>query len=306
MNYVRLDRNEFLRLIPQIAVLHHRCFGGTISEDYFRWWYLDHPGKEIFIYVAMDETRLAAYYAVSPIVLSYNGQQKKAVISVNTMTDPDYAGQGLFPKLAQMLYRELMADGYCAVIVFPNVHSNRLYSRKLGFETVREIPMLELPLSGNFHESIEFDDRFLLAYEPHQSERIFVVKDPEYLRWRYHASTQADYRTIVVRGGGCVQAWAVCKVYKDRLNMVEFHAADEERADALLRRCMTYGRQCGCDYITVWAPINTELHMFFERWKFTNRYPVHYFSVKPLGAWAYADFLDARKWELQMGDNNTY
>ena len=88
---------------------------------------------------------------------------------------------------------------------------------------------------------------------------------------------------------------------------MEFLGESPEREAELLDRCIQYAVEEGCRYLTVWAPVNTPRHHLFERRKFTNRYPVHYFIVRQLdSAPGTPDMLDPRSWELQLGDNNTY
>ena len=89
--------------------------------------------------------------------------------------------------------------------------------------------------------------------------------------------------------------------------MVEFHVENSEYMVGLLQSCMDYGWKIGCRYITIWAPINTELHHLLEKKKFINRYPIHYFIAKSLNNFdKKVDVLDPRNWAIQMGDNNTY
>lgn len=310
MEYNILDRARFQKLLPQIVRLHDQCFGPGMTEAYFRWRYLNGPMDDLFVHVAMDGGTLAAFYAVSPLMITCGEARYKAALSLNTMTSPDYRGLGLFPRLANDTMEHLRQEGYKAVIGFSNVHSNYIFNQHIGFSTVYEVPMLELPLEGQTcgGAALEFDDRFEGRYPRRQSgDRIRVEKSPEYLRWRYSDSPEADYRCLVLRAGGQVAAYAVSKRWRDRLNLVEFHGESPEREAELLDRCIQYAVEEGCRYLTVWAPVNTPRHHLFERRKFTNRYPVHYFIVRQLdSAPGTPDMLDPRSWELQLGDNNTY
>lgn len=310
MEYRELDREEFKKRMPQIIDLHDQCFGPGMTEEYFSWRYLNGPMDDLFVHVAMDGDALAAFYAVSPLLITCGEAQYRAVLSLNTMTSPDYRGMGLFPRLANDTMEHLRQEGYKAVIGFSNVHSNYIFNQHIGFSTVYEVPMLELPLEGQTYRnrSLEFDDRFEGQHFREQfGGRLRVKKSPEYLRWRYADSPEAQYHNLVLREGDAVLAYAVSKRWRDRLNLVEFHGATPELEAELLERCIQYAIGESCQYLTVWAPVNTPRHHLFERKKFINRYPIHYFVVKQLDdAPGFPDMLDSRSWELQLGDNNTY
>lgn len=312
MEIKNLTREEFVALIPQIERLHKRSFGTDFSEGYLEWRYLKNPEKKAFVCVAMDGDVLAAFHAAIPLSITYCGKEYRAAMTSNGMTDPLYNGQGLFTKVTDGVFSQLLQNECMTVMGFPNVHSNHILCVQLKYRTVYEVPMLELSLDDacRNEKTPVFDDQFSLQYPllNNRYDRIEVKKDPEYLRWRYTESPENIYRNIVVTDTNrIVQAFAVCKIWKDKLNLVEFHAEDIGYAAELLDRCVAYAKGIGCGAVTVWEPLNTELHYFLEKQKFINRYPIHYFNVKPFNGFEKkVDCMDPRNWALQMGDNNTY
>lgn len=306
-----LTRSEFAALMPQIMCLHQRSFGSAFAEGYLEWRYLNNPEKNTFACVAMDGDTLVSFFGAIPLSLAYRGNSYRASMSLNAMTDPQYGRQGLFRRVAEGLLEQLVQDHRMAVIGFSNVHSNHIHCVQLEYKTVYEIPMLELPLDDiRGGACLAFDDTFSLRYPllDAAQERLTVQKTPQYLRWRYTESPENDYRNIIVPDNdGTVRAFSVCKQWRDKLNLVEFHVERMEYAAELLDRCITYAKERHCHSVTVWAPLNTELHYFLEKKKFINHYPIHYFNAKPLcGFEKTVDCLDHRNWALQMGDNNTY
>lgn len=310
MELLNLDRETFLERIPQFVALHRCCFpNGHTDADYFKWRYLDHPAPEQFVNIAVDGDALVAFYAVSTVLLTYQKETWKSALSLNSMTSPEYRGKGLFTSLARLTYEQLHNSGYGSIFGFSNVHSNSIFCKKLDFRTVYEVPMMELVLNQEVEvrSCIDYDNEFRMDYSEVQKEtdRLMVKKNVPYLRWRYTQSPECQYDNIVLHSRNQVKAYAVCKVWQDRLNIVEFHGDTERYGKELLSRCMDHAHQKGLQAVTIWAPVNTPLHWLLEREGFINRYPIHYFiakALKPLPV----DLSDPRIWALQMGDNNTY
>ena len=306
----RLTREEFLKSIPEISRLHMECFGTAISPEYLIWRYLENPIKELYVNVAKENGKIVSFYAVSPLFLRYNDENFLSALSLNTMTSPAQSGKGLFVSLAKTTYLQLIQNGYFCVIGFPNVNSNRIFNSALSFPTVSEIPMLELKIDDIDikTQSIQYDNLFELNYSDEDIiiNKIEVKKDNTYLKWRYSKSPEHIYKNIVIADGNKVQAYSVMKTWRDRLNLVEFHANSIDKAYELLEKCILHGKLSGCNYLTVWSQFNSELHHMFERKKFINRYPIHYFIAKQLDHNTAIDITDYRKWIVQMGDNNTY
>lgn len=311
MEYIKLTAAEFQNKIPEITALHDECFGPGATREYFAWRYLQAPNHDLFVNVAIEERQLAAFYAVVPIKLLYNGDFYDAALSLNTMTSAKHQGKGLFVELAKRTYQQLLEANYKVVIGFPNSISNRTFNSQLHIPTVAEVPMLELNISTEkiSDTCVQYDNQYLLDYtEVNKPEnQISIVKDANYLRWRYTCSPEHTYENVVLADGNTVKAYATCKIWKDRLNLVEFHANNTDLADELLMACKYHAMSKICSYITVWEPINTPIHHLFEKRRFINRYPIHYFIAKSFTSINCGiDVTDPRNWALQMGDNNTY
>lgn len=311
MQYIRLTPGEFRKNIPEIIGLHDECFGPGATKEYFAWRYLQAPNQDLFVNVAVENQQLAAFYAVVPIKLQHNGNLCDAALSLNTMTSAKHQGKGLFVELAKRTYAQLLEENYQCVMGFPNSISNRTFNSQLSVPTVAEVPMLELDISAEkiSEINIKYDNQYLLDYTKVKvpENRISVVKSADYLRWRYSDSPEHTYENVVLAEGNVVKAYATCKIWKDRLNLVEFHANNADFADELLMACKYHAMSKMCSYVTVWEPINTPLHHLLEKRKFINRYPIHYFIATALSsANCGVDVTDPRNWALQMGDNNTY
>jgi GNAT superfamily N-acetyltransferase len=114
-----------------IITLYRRCFGIRTNLEAIRRKY---DGKAIG-YIAMDGNRPAAYYGVFKQTLVINGVELiSAAQSGDTMTDPDYRGQGLFIELAKITYQEARKQGIELIFGFPNENSLPGFKKHLGWQ----------------------------------------------------------------------------------------------------------------------------------------------------------------------------
>ena len=114
-----LSREEFNKYIPSLKRLFEVSFEREISEEFFRWRYLDNPIKDLFVAVAIDQEEVVANYSVSPVQMKQADKEFKTALSMTTMTHPSYSGRGLFTQLAEVVYDEMKEKNYTAVWGFP-------------------------------------------------------------------------------------------------------------------------------------------------------------------------------------------
>jgi GNAT superfamily N-acetyltransferase len=94
------------------------------------------PDGEVVGFDARDGTRLAAHYACIPARAQLGGHDVRVLLSLNTATHPDYQGQGLFTKLADLTYAAGADKGYDCVYGVANANSTPGFTRKLKFQLV--------------------------------------------------------------------------------------------------------------------------------------------------------------------------
>lgn len=116
-------------------MLFHRCFPTAthFSAEYLQWLYAENPAGRVVGFDAYDGDRLAAHYVCVPADIDLHGKRARALLSLNTATDPDYQGKGLFTRLASMTYDLGAADGFSCVFGVANANSTPGFIRKLGF-----------------------------------------------------------------------------------------------------------------------------------------------------------------------------
>jgi GNAT superfamily N-acetyltransferase len=133
--------------LSAVLELMRRALGWRDDADHealFRWKHLDNPWGPSPAWLAFDGGRLAALRALMRWEFVVDGRPARAVRAVDTATDPDYQGRGLFTKLTMAAVNELSAEGVDFVFNTPNDQSRPGYV-KMGWHVVGRLPVWARP-----------------------------------------------------------------------------------------------------------------------------------------------------------------
>jgi predicted N-acetyltransferase YhbS len=222
------------------------------TPKYYDWQYRRNPAGEANIMLAVDKMagNLAGIYAVIPIDLMVNGERVRAALSLNTLTDIDYRGQGIFTGLAREVYKRCFELGWNVVIGYPNQNSHVLFLRALGFSDVGEIPLLlklvkpsvvigkKIPIPGASNlasvaqlildpmfkfraktaSRVKSIRRFDTSFDELNDNRarvipIMVSRHSAYLNWRYK-DCPIEYEALTVREADKILGYIVFRVMR--------------------------------------------------------------------------------------------
>jgi Acetyltransferase (GNAT) domain len=226
------------------------CFernGSPRSMDALRWQYLANPTERMFVDLAMlGEDRVAAIYATLPVRVRIRGEVRLGLQSLDTMTDVDFRGKGLFVKLAKATFARSARDGAAFIYGFPNGSSAHGFFKKLAWQNLDPVPFLIRPLRLRYvsaklglHRYAEwvpdipltiarrlrippglelatvdhFDDGYTRLWHKFYSGTVGVAveRDARYLNWRLVDKPGEDYtRLALVDGGDPVAFVAFC------------------------------------------------------------------------------------------------
>jgi GNAT superfamily N-acetyltransferase len=175
------------------------------------------------MWVAVDGERLAGFRVLMPWEFVEHGRVVRAVRAVDTATDPDYQGRGIFTRLALEALDELR-DEIDFVFNTPNDQSRPGYL-KMGWQVIGRLPTAVRPTglrgipriatarvpaerwtapstAGVAAADLLADDASLtrLLGSLPQPAALRTRLSPEYLRWRYGTPLLA-YRAIAAPGG---------------------------------------------------------------------------------------------------------
>jgi GNAT superfamily N-acetyltransferase len=133
--------------LPKLRDLFEASFGQRRDGAYDEWRFLGTPDGPAPTMVAEDGDRFAGSYTVSPTTLDIGGERVRGAQSMDTMTHPDYRGQGLFTRLALACFDRLREEGYEVLYGFPNESSYPGFIRRLQWEHVTDVPYWSRPIT---------------------------------------------------------------------------------------------------------------------------------------------------------------
>jgi GNAT superfamily N-acetyltransferase len=311
----RLDREAYGRVLPSICSLFERSFGRTIPATTLSWRYLARPEEELLVRVARDGADIAANYSASPVTLELDGRPFPAALSMTTMTDPRYAGRGLFTRLANSLYEDMAASGYVCVFGFPNRNSQPAFVARLGWSVIYEVPTMiwqggAVPPPNRGGWAVVRDDSFeAIDYAAFGAARlIHVRKDAAYLRWRYAAHPTNRYRNYLLTEDGA-SSFCVVKPYgEEACDIVDLQAHSPDHAAKLMAAVLGDARDEGRTRAHAWGPRHHFVHRALGDAGFVNDAPITYFGGRPLAAGLIPSvtLTNYSAWYVQMGDSDVY
>lgn len=312
-----LARESYSKRINKLSILFERSFNRKIEPSFLEWRYLENPLNELLACVFLDGEQVIANYSASPCLMSIKGEIVKTALSMTTMTDPEFVGQGLFTKLANTLYEYMYQKNYNLVWGFPNNLSHRTFVQKLGWFNIYEIPTMKLILDGNKKYDLKEDDinividnDFNLDYKnsQHLSGMNYVVKSKQYLKWRYTSHPTNYYTNFVIADKDIVSSYCIIKIYFNSLDIVDFQVKDIEDGSYLMRKAIKFAINYNLEAINCWAPRHHFFHSICEGYGFTNKEPITYLGARDIHS------IDSAKkvsdnfsdWYIQMGDSDVY
>lgn len=314
--YAPGDEQEILKLFAA-------SFGRELDADVWKWRFIDNPSDpgRMFIHLMWDGPVLAGHYAVSPVRMNISGQIRLTALSMTTMTHPDYAGRGVFTTLAESVYNELQRSGYYMVWGFPNHNSHYGFIRRLDWTDVYQVPMLRLTRkavrrapssSTRVHEIWRFDDDVdELVAGALDAEKVWVVRDKDYLTWRYLLEPSQKYTAFGLRESGRLRGYMITKLYwngpqleGDIVDLLAVH--DEAVWDELLSHAIHDLLEKDVAAINTWFNPYYSSHLLLERWGFRLTAPVTWLGARVFGRKNAFDVLEYRDWYITMGDSDVF
>ena len=210
-------------------------FGAERGSAQHAWKFDANPAGPPVLAVAEDAGRLVGQYALWPQRLRLGTEVVQAAQSLDTMTHPDYRGQGMFTVLAKEAMGYAEERGIEVLFGFPNSASYPGFVTKLDWDHVVDVPnwtrvlrpsgharvpgwagpvtdagarLLPKGASADRARRIDSDPELLsgLAGQAHGKGVVGVDRAPDYLAWRFDAASERDYQWLAV-GADAVAVW---------------------------------------------------------------------------------------------------
>ena len=195
---------------PAIIDLLQRSMGETStrkSETYWQWKHEENPFGPSPVLVAETDGRLVGVRAFMRWAWSQGNDTLSALRAVDTATDPDYRGQGIFKKLTLQLVEDCRREGDHFIFNTPNEKSAPGYLkmgwRKLGRLPVNLRPVRPLRLAmslagisksaGGPAPVTSLEDLALYPTISNRQTGWYTPRTAEYLDWRYARCPVVSY-----------------------------------------------------------------------------------------------------------------
>lgn len=258
-----------------------------------RWQYLANPVKDVFVDFAATPDAIGGVYATFPVEMQIGEHRVVGVQSLDTLTDANFRGKGLFTKLAAGVYDRCQRKGVALVYGFPNDSSAPGFFGKLGWTRLDTVPFLFLPLRARFFlrhlglprhiadrlpdwlprraagpalaadEEVAVMDGLDPAVDAlwetfSQHVRVAVVRDRRYLAWRLNRPG-GGYKVHAFRRAGELRGIAITSLKPKHGGQVGYvmdviHVPDDRRAgEILLRAAVNDLAASGADVVLAWC-----------------------------------------------------
>ncbi len=137
--------------LPAVLVLLRRALGWTDDDTRFlEWKHLENPNGSSPMWIALDGARVVGFRAfLRWELVTPSGRLRRAARAVDTATDPDYQGRGVFTRLTGDALDALRDDGVDLVFNTPNANSLPGY-RRLGWRELGRLPTAVRPTRLRF------------------------------------------------------------------------------------------------------------------------------------------------------------
>jgi GNAT superfamily N-acetyltransferase len=218
-----------------IVKLFKEIFNREMTIEEWRWKYTGQGNKKVYSSVAVNETNeVIAHYGGIPHRMIYHGKEIHGLSIGDVIVHPAFRGLKLFKKAAEMVPDEAVRDGFILGYGFPNERA-LLLPEKLGlYEKVEYV--FEAQKDVTFHNNLNrfsfkffplrfVDGRIDILWETAKKElKLSVVRDREYLSWRYQRHPFSSYELwgLRKRWGKRLEGIAVLRREDERMLIIDF------------------------------------------------------------------------------------
>jgi len=168
----RID--EYLHLFRENFPRYRR------SHTYLNWLYFQNPRGRVIGFDALINGAVVSHYACVPIMIQ--GRENLSLLSVNTVTDRDHIGRGLFTQLAEQTYEFASDCGFEEVVGVANANSIDGFTRKLQFSNLGNLNLRfgHFSRSGMNTRQFSADEVRWLSKQPDRDINLQQIVDGVY------------------------------------------------------------------------------------------------------------------------------
>lgn len=231
-----------------LGILYERIFARPFDESIWRWQFERAIENRGYIVFAEHGSTLVGQYATIPVRMHIRGKKTLGALSLDTMTHPEYRKQGIFVALAKEVYGRTQSFGVALVFGFPNDNSFHGFVTDLDFAVLENLVAMARPvcIARAVREKMKYPFLAAVIGRPLQSicnafcskkttdaaitvesasrfpESVttlfdgcplksgsLVVRDYEYLSWRYDRNPRHSYDIFLGYRNGTLAGYCV-------------------------------------------------------------------------------------------------
>lgn len=329
--------------VDLIRDLYRVVRGAARPAAYDHWRYIASPLGPVPGALAMEGGRAVGFYTLWPTPLRVGATDVAGAQSMDTMTHPDFRGQGIFIALARACYEIASARGIRLLYGFPNSESYPGFVRRLDWIHAGDIqhwirpirpsrnPRLPTPLrwpadaiaalwpSGSRHgydvaTGLADPGRLTaLVAEESAGGHCRVDRTSAWLAWRYGAKAAQGYEWIMASTQSQTRAVAVWGMQDEfwggardgRAHLVELSGADAGARAAALTETIARARARGAWLLETVTNAPEKINALRRAGFISHRAAP--LIVRTLGDAAFTPSpLKGKHWRIMGGDLDTF
>jgi len=335
-----------------LSQLVEEVFNENKSIEYWRWKYFENPCGFHQTNVAMEGDECVGIMGAVPIKVIINNTVFFANQGVDIVVSPKHRKNRTFFRLEKAATRLCLEYHSVFTYAFSVEDTYRLFTKLLRFQGVSPVfnmnkiinptPYIQrylkfkIPseiLGGLFKNVIKrilsksvappkglrvfdityFDQRFDDLWS-HEAPKygIAIVRDSEYLNWRY-IENPSPYKIIAVGSDESIEGFVVIKSADEiglrRGRIVDFLIRDNRPAvmDTLFSTAIKHLIDEDVDVITCWLIGSEEIHAALKKKRFIKRKTNHDLMIRTYSDKFSNEFLaDESRWYMTMGDSDYF
>lgn len=304
--------------LPDILHLFAKGMRGYDAYPYrmfWKWKHMDNPFGFSPVLLGLHEGRIVGIRAFMRWKVDYSGKMMNVFRAVDTVTDSQYQGQGIFKKLTLSLIDHIRnSEPHSFIFNTPNKASRPGYL-KMGWQVLGRAPVYLrfVPFAFSKREvSWNRLHELLNQFAVHDSKnsgqiesKVYVPKSLDYLQWRYQKYPIPDYGMDVADDRG-IQYYFFLKI-KNRGKIKELRICDvwsetQRNWGFIASHALKLARELGCSFVSLLPEPGNSLAMlrygFVSVQAFANIITVRDINCGK----SFNDFTKLRNWAFAMGD----
>jgi len=288
-SYEPEQRADYLRLLDD-------AWGDlALSGEEFDWWFRENRTGSLMS-VARVGGRVAGVASHSLFRMMLGGTEREASFSVHATTETSARGLGIFPALERKHEQEAEDRGAAVVLGFASKPTAPIFLGPLGWTEIGRIRVWARPFPRRPRrlEPYARIERFRHAGDAAQSWPNHVIRDAEYMNWRYIESPR-DY--VALASGG---SYAVLGHKEHRGTAVAYVADLVGSPKPLLRACLAEVRRGSRALVAIPAPEHRAAYASLGF--FPTRTTLHLMGKALAGELE----TDRRAWRFTLGDTDFF